>query len=319
MKSTHKGRRIFVYLVAIALIGFAAIQFIRPRIDNPPVTAELQAPPEVRRILKNSCYNCHSNETQLDWFDQAAPAYWLVANDVKEARHHLNFSEIGKLPVAQQKATLYEAVNQVQLGAMPLPQYLLTHPHARVSAEDLAVLKNYLNPPGSASQPDEAAKTAADMQYEQWIQAGKQPLTVRPELNGITYFSDYKNWKVLSTTNRFDNHTLRVIFGNDIAMRAIAEHHINPWPSGTVFAKAAWAQQVVSDGETKTGAFLQVEFMIKDSAKYASTKGWGYARWRGMDLKPYGKDANFANECVGCHNPVRNNDYVYSFPLEGQQ
>ena len=319
MEPTHNGRRTFVYFVAIALIGFAAIQLIRPRIGNPPVTAELQTSPKVRRILRNSCYNCHSNETQLAWFDQIAPAYWLAASDVKEARRHLNFSEIGKLPAAQQKATLYEAVNQIQLGAMPLPQYLLAHPHARVTDEDLAVLKNDLNPPGPAPEPDEAAKTASDMQYQQWIHAGNQPLTVQPERNGIAYFPDYKNWKVLSTTDRFDNRTLRIIFGNDVAMRAIAEHHINPWPNGTVFAKAAWAQQVMSDGETRTGAFLQVEFMIKDSAKYAPTKGWGYARWRGMDLKPYGKDADFANECVGCHNPVRQNDYVYSFPLEGQQ
>jgi hypothetical protein len=320
MESTRKGRRrAFGYLVAIVFIGFAAIQLIRPRIDNPPATAEIQAPPEVKSILKNSCYNCHSNETRLAWFDRPAPAYWLVASDIKEARRHLNFSEISKLPAAQQKATLYEAVNQIQLGAMPLPQYLLAHPRARVSAKDLAVLKNYLNPSGPASEPDEAAKATADTQYEQWIQAGDQPLAVQPELNGIAYFPDYKSWKVLSTTDRFDNHTLRVIFGNDIAMRAIAEHHINPWPNGTVFAKAAWAQQVTNDGEVKTGTFLQVEFMIKDSAKYASTKGWGYARWRGMDLKPYGKDANFANECVSCHNPVRNNDYIYSFPLEGQQ
>jgi hypothetical protein len=295
------------------------MQFVRPQIGNPPVTSDLQAPPEVKRVLRNSCYSCHSNETKLPWFDQVAPASWLVASDVKEARRHLNFSEIGKLPPGQQKAALYEAVNMVQLGAMPLPQYLLIHPHARVSAEDLAILKTYLNPPAPALAPDETAKNAADEQYDKWIHRSAQALTVQPELNGITYFPDYKNWKVVSTTDRFDNHTLRVIFGNDIAMRAIAEHHINPWPNGTVFAKAAWAQQVESDGSTKTGAFIQVEFMIKDSARYASTKGWGYARWRGMDLKPYGKDADFANECVGCHNPVRHNDYVYSFPLAGQQ
>ncbi len=292
---------------------------MRPTLDNPPVTAELQAPPEVKRVLKNSCYDCHSNETKLPWFDHVAPAYWLVTADVKEARKHVNFSEIGKLPAAQQKATLYEAVNQAQLGAMPLPRYTMIHPHARITAEDLAVLKNYLNPPAPASAPDDAAKAAADTQYDKWIHASSAMLNVQPELNGIQYFPDYRNWKVVSTTDRFDNHTLRVIFGNDVAMRAIAEHHINPWPKGTVFAKTAWAQQVDANGDTKTGSFIQVEFMIKDSEKYASTKGWGYARWRGTDLKPYGKDANFTNECVGCHNPVRHNDYVYSFPLAGQQ
>lgn len=306
-------------VLVIALIGFLAIQFVRPEITHPPRTAEIEAPPEVKRILKNSCYNCHSNETKLSWFDQIAPAYWIVAQDVKTARSHVNFSEIAKLPAAQQKATLYEAVNQVMLGAMPLPSYVAFHPNARVSDADLAILKNYLHPPAPAPAPDETAKTAADAQYDTWIHTSGQTLNVQPVLNGITYFPDYKNWKVVSTTDRFDNHTLRIISGNDIAIRAIADHHIDPWPNGTVFAKTAWAQQVDADGNTRAGAFLQVEFMIKDSQKYAATKGWGYARWRGMDLKPYGKDANFANECVDCHNPVRKNDYVYTFPLAGQQ
>jgi hypothetical protein len=59
-----------------------------------------------------------------------------------------------------------------------------------------------------------------------------------------------------------------------------------------------------------------VEFMIKDSRKYASTEGWGWARWRGLDLQPYGKNANFVAECTGCHAPLRNNDYVYSLPIK---
>ena len=312
--------RILLWL-AIALFAiFLAFQLVSPRLVNPPVTAELQAPPEVKRVLKNSCYNCHSNETQLAWYDRIAPASWLVASDVYTARKHLNFSEIDKLPAAQQKAALYEAVNMIQLGAMPLPSYTLLHPRAHVSPEDLAVLKNYLNPPAPAPAPDESAKITADNQYEQWIHTGAVPLTVsQPAPNGIAYIPDYRDWKVLSTTNRFDNKTLRVIFGNDVAMKPIADRHTNPWPDGTIFAKTAWAQQRDANGDIKTGAFIQVEFMIKDAHKYAATEGWGFARWRGTDLKPYGKTADFTNECTGCHDPVRHNDYVYSFPLEGQQ
>jgi U3 small nucleolar RNA-associated protein 14 len=56
--------------------------------------------------------------------------------------------------------------------------------------------------------------------------------------------------------------------------------------------------------------------MVKDAQRYRQTAGWGWGRWRGMDLKPYGKDAQFANECVGCHEPVKGNDFVYTMPLE---
>jgi hypothetical protein len=55
--------------------------------------------------------------------------------------------------------------------------------------------------------------------------------------------------------------------------------------------------------------------MIKDATKYASTDGWGRGRWRGLDLKPYGSDARFVNECTGCHQPVKGNDYVYTLPI----
>jgi Cytochrome P460/Haem-binding domain len=298
------------WIGAILCLGFVGIQFIRPELTNPPVTAELQAPAEVKEILRTSCYSCHSNETRLPWFDRIVPAYWLV-------HRHLNFSEIGKLPAAQQKGILFEAVNQIQLGAMPLPSYVRVHPGAAVTPEQLAVLRNYLAPP-SASITAAADTSAADEQYANWVKAGEAALDVAPALNGVAFVPDYKNWKAISSTDRFDNQTMRVILGNDVAVKAIAEGHINPWPDGSAFAKVAWFQQPDGKGVIHTGAFQQVELMIRDSKKYGDAAGWGWGRWRGTDLKPYGKDAAFTNECVSCHTPVRKNDYVYTMPIKGE-
>jgi hypothetical protein len=55
--------------------------------------------------------------------------------------------------------------------------------------------------------------------------------------------------------------------------------------------------------------------MLKDARRYKNTDGWGWGRWRGEDLKPYGKDAHFVNECTGCHMPVQGNDYVYTLSM----
>jgi hypothetical protein len=310
--------RTFLWLAAILCFAFIALQFIRPQLTNPPVTAELQAPPEVKQVLRNSCYSCHSNETRLPWYDKVVPAYWVVTSDVKEARKHLNFSEIGKLPAPMQKGILYEAVNQIQMGAMPLPSYVKVHPGAAVTSEQLAILRNYLTPPITTQPATDT--TAADTQYGKWIQYGNTPTTnVQPEFNGVAFLPDYKNWKAISSTDRWDNNTMRVILGNDVAIKAIAENRINPWPDGTVFAKVAWKQQSDGKGIVHSGEFIQVELMIRDSRKYADTKGWGWGRWRGTDLKPYGKNAVFTNECVSCHEPVRANDYVYTMPIRGQQ
>jgi hypothetical protein len=316
------------WVVAVLALVFVGLQFVRPELTNPPVTAELQAPPEVMQVLKHSCYSCHSNETKLPWFDEVVPAYWVVTSDVKEARKHLNFSEIGKLPAAQQKATLFEAVNLIQLGAMPLPAFRKVHPDAVVTPEQLAVLRNYLTAspaPDPTKEAEAAAKavadaSAADAQYDKWVKASTVALDVTPEFNGLAFMPDYKTWKVVSSTDRFDNHTMREILGNDIAIKAIAENRINPWPDGTAFAKVTWAKPKPDEsGIVKTGAFVQVELMVKGAQKYASTEGWGFGRWRGTDLKPYGKDAAFQNECTGCHAPVAKNDFVYTMPYRRQQ
>ena len=55
--------------------------------------------------------------------------------------------------------------------------------------------------------------------------------------------------------------------------------------------------------------------MRKDAKRYTDTEGWGWGRWRGLDLKPYGKDRRFVNECTDCHRPMRGNDYVYTLPI----
>lgn len=318
MAARHRFRGV-AWIVATLGIAFLGIQFIRPELTYQPATADLQAPPQVKQIFKTSCYDCHSNETRLSWFDKPVPAYWIVARDVNEGRKHLNFSEIGRLPASQQQGILFEAVSQIQLGAMPLPAYKRLHPGSMITSEQLAILKQYLNPAKSEGSATVAEIIAADAQYDTWIQSGSVTPSVVPAPNGIAFLPEYKNWKTISSTERFDNHTLRQILGNDIAVKAIAENRINPWPDGTAFAKIAWLQQTDEKGFVRSGAFFQVEFMIRDSKKYAGTLGWGWARWRGADLKPYGKDKDFTNECVGCHNPLADTNYVFTTPIGGQQ
>jgi len=294
--------------VAVLIGIFIGVQFIRPELANPAVTADLAAPPEVKQILRTSCYDCHSNETRLRWFDRLVPAYWMVVRDVKAGRKHLNFSEFATLPPAQQKGELFEAVNMIRFGAMPLKAYERVHPESKVSPQQMRTLEQYLLDSLPGVVPTSSAANDASGKHA--------PSVVDPALNGITYFSDYKNWKTVNSTDRFDNQTVRQILGNDVAISAIAAGQTNPWPDGTAFAKVAWNRHVDEQGAVTAGDFKQVEFMIRDSRKYSSTLGWGFARWVTPDLKPYGKDAGFAGECVGCHTLMRDHDYVYTTPIQ---
>jgi hypothetical protein len=59
--------------------------------------------------------------------------------------------------------------------------------------------------------------------------------------------------------------------------------------------------------------------MIKDSQKFASSLGWGFARWRSVSLQPFGSDANFVQGCVDCHTPMRERDFVFTAPIKSER
>jgi len=296
-------------LIVAGVVIFALLQLVRPSIPAKPATAELEAPPEVKQVLEKSCYSCHSDQRRLSWFDEIVPGYWLVRHDILTAREHLNFSTLGAKPAAAQKATLYEAVNMVQLGAMPLPQFLKLHPEARLAPAELATLKAYLAP-WTATLPMEVAQAGAAP-----TAAPVDLASVQPELNGLAFDGSFESWKPLSTTDRGDNNTLRFILGNEVAVKAAQAGNVSPWPDGARFAKIAWQKELGADGLVHPGKFIQVELMVKNAGDFKATEGWGWGRWRGLDLKPYGTDARFVNECTGCHRPLRGNDYVYTVPI----
>lgn len=313
-KSSGKWRMVLFFVLLCGVV----IQFIRPRLDNPAVSGDLQAPPEVKRILKRACYDCHSNETKLAWFDRLEPAYWLVAQDVREGRKVLNFSLWDSLTKDQQKGKLFEAFNKITFKEMPLKQYRLLHAGATITGDEQAVIRDYLSTlVVPVKYPDTTRSKAAGEQYEKWIRTGMAAREVAPAPNGIAFIPDYKDWVAISATERFDNGTLRAILANDQALKAIREGHVNPWPDGAAFAKIAWDQSADSAGIIRPGVFKQVEFMIKDSRKYADADGWGWARWvKGAQLAPYGKDALFVTECMNCHKPMQDRDFVFTSPLD---
>ena len=137
---------------------------------------------------------------------------------------------------------------------------------------------------------------------------------VAPSPNGIEFPSGYQDWRVISISHRVDNNTLRVIYGNDVAVQAAREGKTNPWPDGSVLgkvvwkeaAKAAWPKAIAPD------SFVHAEFMFRDAVKYADNgTGWGWARWVGLNQEPFEKGAQV---CTSCHTPVKERDWVFTDP-----
>ncbi len=140
---------------------------------------------------------------------------------------------------------------------------------------------------------------------------------VPPAPNGIAFPEGYRDWRVISTSHRLDNHTLRVILGNDIAVAAARAGNTNPWPDGAILAKLVWKEAPEAHWPQAIApeAFVHAEFMLKDSRRFADNgTGWGWARWTGLELKPWGEDAKAAQACIACHTPVRGRDWVFTTP-----
>lgn len=142
------------------------------------------------------------------------------------------------------------------------------------------------------------------------------PKVVKDAPNGIAFPVDYQNWRVISVSHRTDHQSMRVILGNDTAFEAARAGNTNPWPNGSVLGKVVWkeGQEPKWAAAIAPKQFIHAEFMFKDTQAWAATGGWGYARWVGDELKPYGANQNFSQECVACHTPVKDNDWVYTIP-----
>jgi len=143
------------------------------------------------------------------------------------------------------------------------------------------------------------------------------PTNPEPTPNNISFPKDYKNWRLIGTSHRQDNNTLRAILGNDTAIDAARSGKTNPWPEGAILAKVVWKDTLHPKWETAVvpGELVHLEFMIKDSKTYRSTGSWGYARWIAPDLKPFGEDASSTQKCFNCHIAVKDSDYVFTKPV----
>jgi hypothetical protein len=139
--------------------------------------------------------------------------------------------------------------------------------------------------------------------------------TPAPAQNGMTIPEGWQNWRLIAVSQRTENSTLRGILGNSVAVDAARSGKTNPWPEGAIIAKINWKQKSSETFPTAIvpAELIHVDFMLKDSQKYAGTGGWGWARWLGLEQKVYDK-GDVAQECLGCHGMVKGQDYVFTHP-----
>jgi len=134
---------------------------------------------------------------------------------------------------------------------------------------------------------------------------------------GIKIPPGYRDWRVISVAHEAgNNNDLRAVLGNDAAIKAYREGKL-PFPDGAIIARLAWSYVPSAennkvfgrDQSFVAGPPINVQFMVKDSKKYAATGGWGFAQFK--DGKP--AEEALHKTCFPCHEPGKARDFVFTY------
>jgi len=140
----------------------------------------------------------------------------------------------------------------------------------------------------------------------------ESPLTFVTEIP-----AGYRDWRLISVAHEEGNlHSFAAVLGNDVAIKAYREEKL-PFPDGTIIA-ALHYHHVSSEENNKVfgrdqsfvpGDPSNIQFMIKDSKKYASTGGWGFGHFQ--DGRPLTDKAKLKG-CFDCHSQIKSRDLVFT-------
>ena len=132
-------RAFYIIVGFIILIQFIQVEKTNPK-TNPAL--EIKAPKEVMAILKNSCYDCHSNQVRWPWYSNIAPFSWSIKAHVYNGRAWVNFSIWNSYTKKEKKQKLYEIYRAVY-AAMPLSSYTYFHKDATLVKSQRELIRSW--------------------------------------------------------------------------------------------------------------------------------------------------------------------------------
>ncbi|OUS03627.1 hypothetical protein A9Q86_01330 [Flavobacteriales bacterium 33_180_T64] len=137
-------------ILFILILIFIGVQFHRPN-KNVQLSETLddfliaeKAPKNIKALLQNSCYNCHSNKTDYFWYDHISPISWVVDKHIKEGKEDLNFSNWATLDSRDKAGVVSEIAVTISEGKMPLPSYIKIHNEAKLSDNEKQQILEWL-------------------------------------------------------------------------------------------------------------------------------------------------------------------------------
>jgi|SRR5450432_266089 hypothetical protein len=138
-------RKILITLLTI----FIAIQFIRPARNNgsaegpTDVTHIVRTPDTVLHILKTSCYDCHSNQTEYPWYVNINPVGLWLRSHINDGKRAINFSDLSGFNRKKLDHRFGDIAEEVEKGDMPLSSYTFIHGYAKLDSGQIKLIKGW--------------------------------------------------------------------------------------------------------------------------------------------------------------------------------
>lgn len=134
-------KKILLIILALFLIA----QFFKPTKNegNLNLTAfieETKPPKGVQIMMKDACYDCHSNKTNYPWYNNVTPINFWLAHHIDEGKSELNFSDWENYSPKRKIKKMQEIAEEVEEKHMPITPYTFTHPKSKLSKEQINTL-----------------------------------------------------------------------------------------------------------------------------------------------------------------------------------
>ena len=132
-------KKILLVLLAIFIVA----QFFGPEKNEGDIASinafleDTNPPEQVKVILQESCFDCHSNVTRYPWYNSITPVNYWLADHIEHGSKHFNVSKWSGNSVKRKDHKFEELIEMVEAKEMPLPSYTWTHSEANLTEEQI--------------------------------------------------------------------------------------------------------------------------------------------------------------------------------------
>ena len=141
--------RILKKILSLLLVAFIISQFFGPEKNEGDITSietflnETNPPENVKLILKESCFDCHSDVTRYPWYNSITPVNYWMADHVKHGKEEFNVSDWANASLKKKDHKFEELIEEVKEKEMPLPSYTWTHSEAKLTNEQIQAIVSW--------------------------------------------------------------------------------------------------------------------------------------------------------------------------------